>query len=185
MGRLMRKVKPKRILRPFPKAKVKRKVRRSPYSVALEKATAKYAKAVLDYEKCLLKKVELEQALPRLERMKLALEEYLRGGGTGPRPDFSGATDIVAPLTSEAVQARTIMNQPLPPRQAAGPVPTGFQVPAHLAHMIKEHPLLSKGGKVQGGVTHVQLSSNDPDDQLPDLGPGNELIPDHQVIIDE
>jgi hypothetical protein len=181
----MRKVKSKRILRPLPKAKVKRKVRRNPYSVALDKATAKYAKAVLDYQKILLKKEELELALPRLERMKLALEEYLRGGGTGPRPNLEQAFEVEPPLNSEVVQARTILTQPLPPRVATSPAPAGFVIPAHLQHMIKEHPLLAKDGRVQGGVTHVQLSSNDPDDMLPDLGPGSDLIPDHQIVITE
>jgi hypothetical protein len=49
--------------------------------------------------------------------------------------------------------------------------------------MIKPHPLVEKGAKVQGGAMHVQLSSSDADDMLPSLGPGEDLIPDHPVII--
>lgn len=183
----MKKLKSKRRERrliPLAPAKPKRKVRRNPYARALDQATAKYNKAVLDYQKLLLKKEELELALPRLERMKLALEEYLRGGGTGPRPELRSSTGLPADIPADAKEAVAILSQPLPPRVATGPAPGGFVIPAHLQHMIKEHPLLAKDGKVRGGVTHVQLPSAEPDDMLPDLGPGDDLIPDHPVIID-
>jgi hypothetical protein len=180
----MKKAKPIRRIRPIVKAKPKKKVRRNPYSRALDQATAKYNKALLDYKKCLLKKEELELALPRLERMKMALEEYLQGGSVGPLPDIpEDYATTAGRLTGDAMEAAAILRQPLPERVPTSFAPTGFVVPAHLQHMIKDHPLLSKGGKVQGGVTHTQLSSTDPDDMLPDIGPGEDLIPDHKVIV--
>ena len=179
----MKKAKPLRRIQLPPRLKPKKKVRRNPYSRALDQATDKFNKAVLDYKKCLLKKEELELALPRLERMKLALEEYLRGGGTGPMPELPQQPENVE-VTTEIREARTILGQPLPPRVATGGVPQGFVIPAHLQHMIQPHPLLAKDRKVQGGVTHIALPSTDPDDMLPDIGPGDELIPDHKVIIE-
>lgn len=183
----MKKAKTIRRIRPIAKAKPKKKVRRNPYSRALDQATAKYNKAVLDYKKCLIKKDQLEQALPRLERMKMALEEYIGGGGTGPIPDLHGPLLTPDPpaTTGDAREAAAILSQPLPSRVPTGPA-NGFVIPKHLQHMVKDHPLMSKDGRVRGGVTHVQLPTTDPDDMLPELGAGSDLLPsDHPVIIDE
>ncbi len=166
----------------IPKVKVKRKVSRSPYARALDQATRRYEKACLDYQRILHQKMALEEEIPRLEQVKLVLEDYLQKGHSGPRPDLLAA-DKMPPIESEAMEARNVLRQPLPPRVATGSLVGGVQVPAHLAHMIKPHPLVEKGAKVQGGAMHVQLSSNDPDDMLPDLGSGQDLIPDHPVII--
>lgn len=164
----MRKVK-KPIIRPKAKSKSKGTVKRSPIARALQLATAKYEKAVADLERYEQKADKLRLELPRLEEMKVVLENYLSGGGT---PTVRLAR-VVAPIVAPGKK--------IPEPNPAGPLPANAlaAVPAHLMHMIQTHPAIDRGsiGQARGMVQNVNVDPANEDGFLPEPE-GTALIDD-------
>lgn len=156
----MRKVK-KPVVRPKAKSKSKGTVKRSPIARALQLATAKYEKAVTDLDRYEEKANKLRSELPRLEEMKVVLENYLSGGGV---PTVRLAR-VVPPGVAPG-------GKKIPEPKPAGPLPTNAlaAVPAHLMHMIQEHPAIDRGsiGQARGMVQNVNVDPANEDGFLPE-----------------
>lgn len=136
--------------------KVTKVSRRSPMARALEEAQTKYTKALVEWEKCLGRVAILKIEIPRLEEIVRVL-----GGTTSRRLNgIPGPSDGVIPESGELDQTKAILSNPLTERVATGPIPLAVNVPPHLAKMIKEHPLIQRGGEVQGQAEAVDLSKD-------------------------
>lgn len=161
----MKKTKPK------PKLKLpKKRASRNPYARALATATKKYDKAFSDLERLDTKCAQLRLELPRLEQVVAVLQGYLDGGAIGAAPALRRPPAAGAPLLPE-----------LGERKASGPPPKNAMdvVPAHLRHMITEHPSIERGsaGQAHGMVMNVNIDPANEDGFLPDPD-GTALIED-------
>lgn len=151
--------------KPKPK-KPKGRVRRNPYARALELATRRHDKALEDFTKFQQKIAALQIELPRLEQMKRVLEEYLHGKSTAPPSLRLPGIPSTLPDLGE--------------RKPSGPLPANPMdvVPAHLRHMITEHPSITRGsaGAAHGMAVPVDIDPVNEDTFLPEPE-GTELLP--------
>jgi hypothetical protein len=151
----------KKLKKKVTKLRPRKKVKRNPMDRALEMAEHKHETAVVEWQKCLGRMQFLKEEIPRLEGIIRAL------GGTLGRP-FVGAPPAQSRQASAAAdefdnadvvdQTAAIAANPLTERVATGPVPGTVIVPAHLQHMVKEHPLVVKPNMgTQGQIADVHF----------------------------
>lgn len=141
-------------------------MRRSPIGLALDLATKRYEKATLDYQKFQSKIAELELEMPRLEQMKIVLENYLQRGSLGPLPDLSALQEqMIIPPAGEVRPAGPLPKDPL------------ALLPEKFWHMIKDHPSVARGSKAQGAVVAANVDDGGDDRFLGDPL-GQELLGD-------
>ncbi len=149
----------KKLKKKVTKLRPRKRVRRNPMARALEMAEKKHEGAVLEWQKCVGRIQFLKEEIPRLEGIIRALGGVVTRGATGvPVPPPMPENRVSPDNPEELDQTAAILQHPLTERVATGTVPGAVVVPAHLQHMIKEHPLVLKGaGDVQGQIADVQF----------------------------
>ncbi len=153
--------------KPLPKLKKpKPRVRRNPYARALDVATKRHAKALMEYQGCETRLYALRLEIPKLDEMRRVLAAYFEKGPSATQEDIAAQASMPLPELGE--------------RKPAAPLPQHVQdlVPAHLRGMIKPHPSLlrEEPGQARGMAIQANVGGEGEDAFLPPIE-GVELLP--------